>query len=117
MDMIAKLPTVASIIYRNLYREGTAVQAIDNSKDWSWNFTSMLGFDNPEFVELMRMYLTIHRYSMLMLILSEVRVTRSLVLCVVLLDHCLSFCPFSLAIVLSVDLGILITPLVSSNSS
>jgi hypothetical protein len=31
MDMIAKLPTVASIIYRNLYREGTAVQAIDNS--------------------------------------------------------------------------------------
>ena len=60
MDMIAKLPTVASIIYRNLYREGTAVQAIDNSKDWSWNFTSMLGFDNPEFVELMRMYLTIH---------------------------------------------------------
>jgi hypothetical protein len=84
MDMIAKLPTVASIIYRNLYREGTAVQAIDNSKDWSWNFTSMLGFDNPEFVELMRMYLTIHRYSMLMMILSEVRVTRSLVLCVVL---------------------------------
>lgn len=60
MDMIAKLPTVAGIIYRNLYRDGTAVEAIDNKKDWSWNFCSMLGYDNPDFIELMRMYLTIH---------------------------------------------------------
>lgn len=63
MDMIAKLPTVASIIYRNLYRDGTAVTAIDNKKDWSWNFCSMLGYDNADFIELMRMYLTIHRYE------------------------------------------------------
>jgi len=60
MDLIAKLPTVAAIIYRNLYRDGTNVSAIDNSKDWSWNFTSMLGYDNPQFTELMRLYLTIH---------------------------------------------------------
>ncbi|CAF4244624.1 unnamed protein product, partial [Rotaria magnacalcarata] len=29
MDLIAKLPTIAAIIYRNLYRDGTAVGAID----------------------------------------------------------------------------------------
>ncbi|KAH9524600.1 hypothetical protein Btru_027291 [Bulinus truncatus] len=60
MDLIAKLPTVAAIIYRNLYREGNPPDPIDKKKDWSWNYTSMLGFDNPEFVELMRLYLTIH---------------------------------------------------------
>jgi len=35
-------------------------------------------------------------------IFSGVRVTRSLVLCVCLVDRCLSFCPFFFAIVLSV---------------
>lgn len=60
MDLIAKLPTVAAIIYRNLYRDGTSVGAIDVNKDWSWNFTSMLGYSNPQFTELMRLYLTIH---------------------------------------------------------
>ena len=43
MNLIAKLPTVAAIIYRNLYRDGTSVGAIDEEKDWSWNFTDMLG--------------------------------------------------------------------------
>lgn len=62
MDMIAKLPTVAAIIYRNLFRDGTPVGAIDPKKDWSWNFATMLGYDNSDFVELMRLYLTIHRY-------------------------------------------------------
>jgi len=60
MDLIAKLPTVAAMIYRNLYREGTSVSAIDSTKDWSANFTNMLGYDNPQFTELMRLYLTIH---------------------------------------------------------
>ena len=43
MNLIAKLPTVAAIIYRNLYRDGTSVGAIDEEKDWSWNYTDMLG--------------------------------------------------------------------------
>jgi citrate synthase len=60
MDLIAKLPTVAAIIYRNLYREGTSVGPIDPKKDWSYNFTSMLGYNDPQFTELMRLYLTIH---------------------------------------------------------
>lgn len=60
MDLIAKLPTVASIIYRNLYREGTSVTCIDPAKDWSENFCAMLGYEDPKFTELMRLYLTIH---------------------------------------------------------
>lgn len=59
MNLIAKLPTVAAIIYRNLYRDGK-VAAIDPSKDWSANFVNMLGYDNKDFTELMRLYLTIH---------------------------------------------------------
>jgi len=34
--------------------------AIDTSKDWSHNFSTMLGYDNAEFIELMRLYMTIH---------------------------------------------------------
>jgi citrate synthase len=60
MDCIAKLPTIAAIIYRNMYRDGTSVGAIDPKKDWSANFTSMLGYEDKQFTELMRLYLTIH---------------------------------------------------------
>jgi len=44
---------------------------------------------------------------------SGVHVTRSLVLCVCFVDHCLSFC--TLCCLFFFDLRILITPLVSSN--
>lgn len=59
MDLIAKLPSLAALIYRNLYKDGKIV-AVDQDLDWSANFSSMLGYDNPQFVELMRLYLTIH---------------------------------------------------------
>ena len=48
MDLIAKLPTLASVIYRNLYRDGK-VGAIDPGKDWSANFASMLGYEGKDF--------------------------------------------------------------------
>jgi len=60
MDLIAKLPPVAATIYRNLYRDGSSIGAIKNDLDWSQNFCSMLGYDEPQFIELMRLYLTIH---------------------------------------------------------
>lgn len=60
MNLLAKLPTVAAIIYRNLYRDGSNVSAIDTKKDWSANFCTMLGYEDPNFVELMRLYLVIH---------------------------------------------------------
>lgn len=60
MDMIAKLPVVAATIYNNLYRDGAAPCPIDAGKDWSYNFTEMIGYKNEMFTELMRLYLTIH---------------------------------------------------------
>ena len=59
MDLIAKLPTIAALIYRNTFKDGV-VAAIDPNKDWSANFANMLGFSDPNFTELMRLYLTIH---------------------------------------------------------
>jgi hypothetical protein len=50
-------------------------------------------------------------------VFSGVCVTRSLVLCVCFVDHCLSFCHFLPLCCPSFDLQILITPLVSWNSS
>ncbi|XP_053206283.1 probable citrate synthase 1, mitochondrial [Panonychus citri] len=60
MSLIAKLPTIAATIYRNLYRDGSSIGAIDSNKDWSANFVDMLGFKDEKFTELMRLYLTIH---------------------------------------------------------
>ena len=52
MDLITKLPVVAAVIFRNIYKDGSGsnsrsgIGAIDSSKDWSANFTQMLGFDD-----------------------------------------------------------------------
>merc|ERR1711887_358087 len=60
MDLIAKLPVVAATIYNNLYREGAVPCPPDPNKDWSQNFAEMIGYKDPMFAELMRLYLTIH---------------------------------------------------------
>ncbi|XP_011144055.1 probable citrate synthase 2, mitochondrial [Harpegnathos saltator] len=60
MNLIAKLPVVAATIYRNIYKGGKGLGSVDAGKDWSWNFANMLGYDKPQFIELMRLYLTIH---------------------------------------------------------
>ncbi|RDX41748.1 citrate synthase [Polyporus arcularius HHB13444] len=60
MDLIAKLPNIAGRIYRNVYGGGK-LPAIDADKDYSYNLANLLGFaDKPDFVELMRLYITIH---------------------------------------------------------
>jgi len=60
MDCIANLPTIAAVIYNNLYRQKASTPAIDASLDWSANFCKMIRYDDPQFVELMRLYMTIH---------------------------------------------------------
>lgn len=60
MNLIAKLPVIAAAVYRNTYRDGKGIGAIDENKDWSSNYCAMLGYDDPQFIELMRLYLTIH---------------------------------------------------------
>merc|ERR1712169_115759 len=60
LDLIAKLPAVAARIYRNTFKNGEHIDR-DTSLDWSANYAKQLGFgDNQQFVELMRLYLTIH---------------------------------------------------------
>ena len=57
MNLIAKLPNVASRIYRNVYKDGK-VAAIQKDKDYSFNLANQLGFgENKDFIELMRLYL------------------------------------------------------------
>jgi citrate synthase len=60
MNLIARLPSVASLIYRNSFHGGKAAAAYDAKLDYSANFARMLGFTNPAFDEVMRLYLTIH---------------------------------------------------------
>lgn len=62
LDLVAKLPGIAATIYSNTFKEGKPVPVPDASLDWSANFTKMLGYDNKTFTELMRLYLTIHRW-------------------------------------------------------
>ncbi|TPX62505.1 hypothetical protein SpCBS45565_g06996 [Spizellomyces sp. 'palustris'] len=58
-DLIAKLPNIAARIYRNVFKDGK-VPEIDRNLDWGANFAHLLGYQDPKFVELMRLYLTIH---------------------------------------------------------
>ncbi|EHA55605.1 citrate (Si)-synthase [Pyricularia oryzae] len=60
MDLIAKLPTIAARIYQNVFKGGK-VAPVQKDKDYSFNFANQLGFgNNSDFVELLRLYLTIH---------------------------------------------------------
>jgi citrate synthase len=60
MDLIAKLPTIAAKIYRNVFKDGKVVP-IQADKDYGFNLANQLGFGgNKDFVDLMRLYLTIH---------------------------------------------------------
>jgi len=59
MNLIARLPRVAAYIYRRTYKKGEHIEP-DPKLDWAGNFAHMLGYDNEEFRELMRLYMTIH---------------------------------------------------------
>jgi len=59
MNLIARLPEVAALIYRHTYADGKMPE-MDTSLDYSANFARQLGWDQEEFDELMRLYLVIH---------------------------------------------------------
>ena len=59
MNLIACLPSIASYIYRKLYKNGEHISP-NPELDWSANFAHMLGYTSHDFQELMRLYLTIH---------------------------------------------------------
>ena len=59
LDLLARLPEVAAIIYRNKFK-GRKLIPYDSSLDYGANLAHMLGYDSAEFKDLMRLYLTIH---------------------------------------------------------
>ncbi|KAK8580663.1 hypothetical protein V6N12_070920 [Hibiscus sabdariffa] len=59
LSLIARVPLVASYVYRRMYKDGKFIP-VDDSLDYGGNFSHMLGFSSPEMHELMRLYVTIH---------------------------------------------------------
>ena len=59
MDLIARLPRIAAYIYRRKYRNGEHIQP-NGLLDWAGNFAHMMGYEDEGFMELMRLYMTIH---------------------------------------------------------
>ncbi|OMJ90918.1 hypothetical protein SteCoe_6684 [Stentor coeruleus] len=59
LDLIAKIPRIASIIYRNSYRNGVTHDS-NPSADYAENFGKMLGWDDEDFYEFLRLYINSH---------------------------------------------------------
>lgn len=59
MNLLAKLPAIAAYIYRRSYKGDTFI-APDPALDWGANFAHMMGVENHEYKNLMRLYLIIH---------------------------------------------------------
>jgi citrate synthase len=60
MNLLARLPTIAAMIYRRTYAGGSYI-APDPKLDWAGNLAHMMGYDDKNALELMRLYQTIHR--------------------------------------------------------
>ncbi len=60
LNIVAKLPMISAIIYKVKYKNDFSIPTLDKNVDYSGNFCNMLGYENKEFHELMRMYLSIH---------------------------------------------------------
>lgn len=59
MNLIARVPRVAAYVYRRKYKNNQHIEP-DYNLDWAANFAHMLGYTDPNFQNLMRLYLTIH---------------------------------------------------------
>ncbi len=58
--LLGRLPSLAAYIYRRSYKNGEHLPAAEPGLDWAANMAHVLGFDDPKFRELMRLYQTIH---------------------------------------------------------
>jgi len=59
LDLLAKLPRVAALIYRNTYKDGDII-APEPSLDWAGNYSHMMGYESHQMKECIRGYLSIH---------------------------------------------------------
>jgi len=59
MNLTARLPEVASLIFNETFNGGSATPAYDKELDYGANYARMMGFSG-KFEDLMRLYLVIH---------------------------------------------------------
>jgi len=59
LNLTAKLPGIAAYIYNLKYASGAYI-APDFDLDWSANFAKMIGKDDPEYMDLARLYFFLH---------------------------------------------------------
>lgn len=59
MNLIAKIPRIAAMIYRHKYHNSDIIHA-DDHLDWAGNYAHMLGYPSDAMKECMRGYLSIH---------------------------------------------------------
>jgi len=59
LDLTAKLPAIASFIYRLRFKEGNIIPP-DPGLDWAGNFAHMMGVNDPQYTELSRLFFIIH---------------------------------------------------------
>ncbi len=61
LTLIARLPTLAARIYRNVYRSGAAAPPISKDLDLVGNYTALMGYGpNKDLTEYLRLYISIH---------------------------------------------------------
>lgn len=60
LDLCAKVSRIAALVFNNKYGKTKNLPARDPSLDYGANYANQLGFTNPQFWELMRLYITIH---------------------------------------------------------
>lgn len=58
LDLCARVSRIAALVFNNCY--GGDLPDRDGSLDYGANYATQLGFNDPEFHELMRLYITIH---------------------------------------------------------
>ena len=59
LSLTARLPTIASYIYRLKFRGGEII-APDDKLDWAGNFAHMMGIPSREYQDLSRLYFLLH---------------------------------------------------------
>jgi citrate synthase len=59
INLVAKLPVIGAHIYRMKYRDGRYISP-DPNLDWGGNFAKMMGIEDEEYKELMRLYFFLH---------------------------------------------------------
>lgn len=60
MDLIAKVPTIAALVYNKLYKHKMFLPMHNPNLDWAGNFATKLGISSGKFQDLVRLFMIIY---------------------------------------------------------